>query len=76
MIKTILVSLLVLTPLTALAMPVYPDSDRFKEWNVYGTDGYILKDNKTGCEYYTRKSNDGYVLLVGTCNPPVTDAKK
>lgn len=75
MIKNILVSLLVLAPLTALALPDYPDSGRFKEWNVGSTDGYILKDTKTGCEYYSAPVHSQYVLLAGTCKPTVTDTK-
>lgn len=46
----------------------YPHPEQFKEYNVRGTNIYILKDMVTGCEYFFRNSNDTYVLREGSCN--------
>ncbi len=66
---TLFVLGLILTSATAVARD-YPDDSRFKQYNVRGTSGYIIKDTKTGCEYLFAEYS-GMVLVAGSCNPDV-----
>ena len=68
--KKFLIILLAFIPFSSFAWSAtpFPDKDRLKEYNVYGTSLYLLKDNKTGCEYVRSGGGDSWAYLRNTCN--------
>lgn len=69
--------LLVLASVKAIAIPLdYRDRTRFVEYNVPGTEAYLLVDTKTGCEYIRTSYGTGtaYTYVQGSCTVP--EAKK
>ncbi len=66
--KKILLLTLLLVGFKASAAfdPAFPDQDRFKQYNIKGTELYLVKDTKNGCEYLTRPRG-GITLVEGSC---------
>jgi len=66
--KTLLLVLLcVAFPSLAAVSQDYPEKGRFVQYDVEGTNAYILKDTKTGCEYLYAAGPTAFTLVEGTC---------
>lgn len=59
---------ILLVSTTACSFDELTEAGRFEEFNVRGTSTYLLRDNKTGCEYIRAGQEGGWTLLEGTCN--------